>query len=182
MKLVLMTLCLAFVAAGCSSKNKTIKEKDIKTNYEKSETAGLSEVVAVNDDKEVIVAKKTEMAEYIRQTNFLVRSKQDELYGSKKRGTRGLYGKLERCVQDMSKRKGLTPEQMPVLVARESIVRDEEFGFLEESKFGRDEMGKVVAMEETKLRDKIRDLEAQKNKLYEKEEELLLELRKCEIQ
>lgn len=167
---------------GCSSKNKTIKDKEIKTNYEKSEKSGLSEVVAANDDKEVVVAKKTEMAEYIRQTNFLVRSKQDELYGSKKRGTRGLYGKLERCVQDMSKRKGLTPEQMPVLVARESIAKDEEFGFLEESRFGRDEMGQIVAMEETKLRDKIRSLEEQKNKLYEKEEELLLELRKCEIQ
>lgn len=181
MKIILLLASLSLMV-GCSSKNKTIKEKDIKTNYEKAEQSGLSEVVAVNDDKEVIVAKKTEMAEYIRQTTFLVRSKQDELYGSKKRGTRGLYGKLERCVQDMSKRKGLTPEQMPVLVSRESISKDDEFGFLEESRFGRDEMGKIVAMEETKLRDKIRDLESQKNKLYEKEEELLLELRKCEIQ
>ncbi|MFP5518903.1 MAG: hypothetical protein ACLGGX_03310 [Bdellovibrionia bacterium] len=183
MKSIILLVCSVLALSACSSKNKTIKEKDIKTEFEKSESSGLSEAVVVNDDDdEIVVTKKTEMAEYIRQLSFVVKSKQDELYGSKKRGTRGLYGKLERCVEETAKKKNLKPEALPVLVPRESIVTDEEYGYLEEGKFGRDEKGSLVALDEKKLRDHIRDLESKKNKLYEKEEQLILELRKCEIE
>ena len=38
----------------------------------------------------------------------------------------------------------------------------------------------MVALEEQKLRDKIRDMEDKKNRLYAQEEELLSEINNCE--
>lgn len=177
-KLILPMIVL--LVAGCASKSAKdaeIKDQSIQTAREKSETVSDGVVLGVGEDKDVIVQDKVELTDHLRQLVATIKYKQDELYGSKRFGTRGLYGKLEKCVAKAAKKDGSASN---TLAAREILVPDQELGSLEAGKFGYDEKGNLVALDEVKLRDKIRDLESKKRKLYEKEEELLAEMSRCE--
>ncbi|MEY4616164.1 MAG: hypothetical protein RJB66_1124 [Pseudomonadota bacterium] len=172
-KNVLVALtCLIFVS--CSSKEKKdadIKAQDLKTSVERAELLSSKETLGVNKDEEVIVQKKTKLVDYLKEVSYEVRKKQDELYGSRRFNTRGLFGRYEEC---MSQKK-----QKPK-IARQMVLKDQELGQINADKFGYDEKGQLVAVEEQKLRDKIRDMEDKKNRLFAQEEELLTEVRTCE--
>lgn len=172
-KTILIFGALALVA-GCSSKSKKdadIKAQEITTTVDKSEMINQKETVGVNKDEEVIVQKKTKLTDYLKDISYQVRKKQDELYGSRRFNTRGLYGRYEECTA--------SKKQKPK-VARQMVLKDNELGQIEAEKFGYDEKGQMVAVEEQKLRDKIRDMEDKKNRLYAQEEELLSEVNTCE--
>lgn len=178
---ILLVLSL-FAVVSCSSKSKKdadIKDQDIKTAQDKGEMISGGTTLGVNEDKELMVQDKVQLNEHLRQLGAAIKSKQDELYGSKRFSTRGLYGKLEKCVAKANKKnKGAAT----TLAAREIIVPDQELGQIEAGKFGYDEKGNLVALDDAKLRDKIRDLEDKKRRLYQKEEELLAEMNRCEAQ
>ena len=176
MKNLILILSLLGVIASCSSKSKKdadIKAQDISTQVDKAESLSQTESVGVNKDEEVIIQKKTKLADYLKDISYQVRKKQDELYGSRRFDTRGLFGRYESCVA--------TKSQKPK-VARQMVLKDEEIGQIEAGKFGYDEKGQMVVLEEKKLRDKIRDMEDKKNRLYAQEEELLAELSSCEAE
>lgn len=179
---ILLVLSL-FAVVSCSSKSKKdadIKDQDIKTAQDKGEMISGGTTLGVNEDKELMVQDKVQLNEHLRQLGAAIKSKQDELYGSKRFSTRGLYGKLEKCVAKVNKKnKG---GAATTLAAREIIVPDQELGQIEAGKFGYDEKGNLVALDDAKLRDKIRDLEDKKRRLYQKEEELLAEMNRCEAQ
>lgn len=162
---------------GCSSKAK--KDADIKaqnleaSKIEKVEMLSEKESLGVNKSEEVVVQKKTNLVEYLKNTSYQVKRKQDELYGSRRFNTRGLFGRYEEC---------LASHKQKPKVARQMILKDDELGQIEADKFGYDEKGEMVALEEQKLRDKIRDMEDKRNKLYAQEVELLSEISSCEKQ
>jgi len=171
-------ILIIFISTGflfsCSSKSKKdadIKDQQISTKIEKAEPLNQSESLGVNKDEEVIVQKKTNLVDYLKNVSFQVRRKQDELYGSRKFNTRGLFGRYEEC---------LVGKKQKPKVARQMVLKDDELGQIEAGKFGYDEKGQMVALEEQKLRDKIRDMEDKKNRLYAQEEELLSEINTCE--
>jgi hypothetical protein len=171
-------VAVIFVLAGflfsCSSKSKKdadIKSQEISTKIEKAEPLSQNESLGVNKDEDVIIQKKTNLVDYLKNVSFQVRRKQDELYGSRRFNTRGLFGRYEEC---------LVGKKQKPKVARQMVLKDEELGQIEAGKFGYDEKGQMVALEEQKLRDKIRDMEDKKNRLYAQEEELLAEINACE--
>jgi hypothetical protein len=182
---ILLVLSL-FAVVSCSSKSKKdadIKDQDVKTAQDKGEMISGGTTIGVNDDKEIMVQDKVDLTEHMRQLGAAIKSKQDDLYGSKRFSTRGLYGKLEKCVAQVNKKsKGGDGASHCTLAAREIVVPDQELGQIEAGKFGYDEKGRLVALDDAKLRDKIRDLEDKKRKLYQKEEELLAEMNRCEAQ
>lgn len=174
MKKLIFAFCLVVLGVGCSSKSKKdadIKAQEISTNVDKGEKITEKETVGVNKDEEVIVQKKTKLTDYLKDIAFQVRKKQDELYGSRRFNTRGLYSRYETCMA--------AKKQKPK-VARQMVLKDDELGQIEADKFGYDEKGEMVALQEQKLRDKIRDMEDKKNRLYAQEEELTAELTSCE--
>lgn len=180
MKKLILIFVLSVSSVSCSLKSKKdsdIKDQDIKTTLDKSVSVSNSVSIGVNEDKDVLVQEKVELNEYLRQLASSVRQKQDELYGSQRFSTRGLYGKLERCLKDVSQKTGSSTKP---LVARSLVIPDRELGSIEAGKFGFDEGGKMVALDSSKLRDKIRELEEQRKKLNEKEEELIAEINRCE--
>lgn len=172
--IVLIGIASVNFLISCSSKSKKdadIKAQDISTQIEKAEVLNQSEMVGVNKAEEVVVQKKTNLIDYLKDLSFQVRRKQDELYGSRRFNTRGLFGRYEECL--------VNKKQKPK-VARQMVLKDSELGQIEADKFGYDEKGQMVALEEQKLRDKIRDMEDKKNRLYAQEEELLSEINNCE--
>jgi hypothetical protein len=183
---VLLIASLFAALVSCSSKSKKdadIKDQNVKTQQDKGEMISGGTTLGVNEDKEIIVQDKVQLNEHMRQLGAAIKSKQDELYGSKRFSSRGLYGKLEMCVQKVNKKnKGGDGASHFTLAAREIVVPDQELGQIEAGKFGYDERGQLVALDEAKLRDKIRDLEDKKRRLYQKEEELFAEMSRCEAQ
>jgi hypothetical protein len=174
MNQIILALCALILAVGCSSKTKKdadIKSQEIATTIDKSEAMNQKETIGVNKDEEVIVQKKTKLTDYLKDISYQVRKKQDELYGSRRFNTRGIYGRYEACMMGRKEK----PK-----VARQMVLKDDELGQIEADKFGYDEKGQMVALEEQKLRDKIRDMEDKKNRLYAQEEELLGEMNTCE--
>ncbi len=173
-ELLILVFSLVGFLFSCSSKSKKeadIKAQDISSKIERIEPLNQNENLGVNENEEVVVQKKTNLVEYLKNISYQVRRKQDELYGSRRFNTRGLFGRYEEC---LSRRK-----QKPK-VARQMVLKDEELGQIEADKFGYDEKGQMVALEEKKLRDKIRDMEDKKNRLYAQEEDLLAEINNCE--
>lgn len=165
---------LALGLTGCSSKTKKdadIKAQDMSQSIEKTEMLNPTETIGVNNSEDVVVQKKTNLADYLKEVSYQVRRKQDELYGSRRFNTRGIYGRYEECVA--------AKKQKPKL-ARQMVLKDNELGQIEADKFGYNEKGQMVAVEEQKLRDKIRDMEDKKNRLFAQEEELLAEINSCE--
>lgn len=176
MKKTIFIMTLFSVLVGCFSKSKKdadIKAQDLNSNLERSESLNQKEALGVNKEEEVVVQKKTKLIDYLKEVSYQVRKKQDELYGSRRFNTRGLYGRYESCVA--------TKKQKPKL-ARAIVLKDGELGQLEADKFGYDEKGELVALEDQKLRDKIRDMEEKKNRLFAQEEELLSEINLCEAE
>lgn len=174
MKKIILLSTLCALLASCSSKDKKdadIKAQELDTSLEKTEVLNQKEALGVNKDEEVIVQKKTKLADYLKDVSYQVRKKQDELYGSRRFNTRGLYGRYEECMA--------SKKQKPKL-ARQMVLKDQELGQVNADKFGYDEKGQLVALEEQKLRDKIRDMEDKKNRLFAQEEELLAEIKTCE--
>ncbi len=176
--LVLISIIAMASCASKSPKDADIKDQNITSARDKSELVSANTIVGVNEEKDIVVQEKVDLNEHLRQVATQIKQKQDELYGSKRFSTRGIYGKLERCVASVNKKSGAT--NPAPLVARGIVILDQELGDLEAGKFGYDERGRLVALDEVKLRDKIRDLEDKKRRLYEKEEELLSELSRCE--
>lgn len=169
---------LIFISLGflfsCSSKTKKdadIKAQEITTQMDKVQELSSTESLGVNKSEDVVVQKKTNLVEYLKSISFQVRRKQDELYGSRRFNTRGMFGRYEECLK--------SKKQQPK-VARQMVLKDNELGQIEADKFGYDEKGQMIAVEEQKLRDRIRDMEDKKNKLYAQEEELLAEINNCE--
>lgn len=175
-QMIFLVLVAASLLNGCFSKSKKdadIKAQDISTVSEKSEAMSSSETVGVNKDENVVVQKKVKLIDHLKEVSYQVRKKQDELYGSRRFNTRGLYGRYEKC---------MAANQKKTKVARNMVLKETEFGQLEADKFGFDEKGEMVALEEQKLRDKIRDLEGMRNRLFSQEEELLSAISECENQ
>ncbi len=173
----LVLIVLFILVNGCSSKTK--KDADIKAQsmeankIEKTEMLNEKESIGVNKSEDVVVQKKTNLVEYLKNTSYQVKRKQDELYGSRRFNTRGVVGRYEEC---------LSAHKQKPKVARQMVLKDDELGQIEADKFGYDEKGQMVALEEQKLRDKIRDMEEKRNRLYAQEEELLSEINNCENQ
>ena len=174
MRLLLsLTIFLSLVTA-CSSKDKKdedIKAQEVSTVLNRAETINNKETLGTNKDEEVIVQKKTKIVDYLKEVSYQVRKKQDELYGSRRFNTRGLYGRYEECMA--------AKKQKPK-IARQMVLKDQELGQISADKVGYDEKGQLIALEEQKLREKVRDMEEKKNRLYGQEEELLAELKACE--
>lgn len=169
---------LVFIAMGflfaCSSKTKKdadIKGQEIAAPMDKVEPLSSTESLGVNTSEDMVVQKKTNLVEYLKNISFQVRRKQDELYGSRRYNTRGMFGRYEEC---------LVSKKQKSKVARQMVLKEDELGKIESDKFGYDEKGQMIAVEEQKLRDRIRDMEDKKNRLYAQEEELLAEINNCE--
>lgn len=169
--LIFMSVGFLFSCSSKTKKDADIKGQEISAPMDKVEPLSPTESLGVNKSEDVVVQKKTNLVEYLKNISFQVRRKQDELYGSRRFNTRGMFGRYEEC---------LGGKKQKPKVARQMVLKEDELGQIEADKFGYDEKGQMIAVEEQKLRDKIRDMEDKKNRLYAQEEELLAEINNCE--
>lgn len=162
--------------ASCSSKNKTLTDKDIVSEKKKSEAVAERSLVGVDEDGKIVSQESVKLSEYLRNLQSQTKSKQDELFGSNRFGTRGLYGRLEDCVHKAQSQG----QDVKIGMERDLVIKDSKLGDIYDEKVGYDEKGELVALQESKLRDRIRQLEGYRDQLVDRENKMLREIKSCE--
>ena len=160
----LAAICLSFVLVGCST-NKHKAEK-INTAMEREEAVAGDDKVGVNKDGDLVVQRKVAMNEELRRIQYEVYELEDRVYGNRKYGSRGLYGTLKACREQLAKKENGGEGQLRWTEPLERITDKEE-----EYKIGIDEKNKLVAVSEEYLKDRIERFRGYKTVLMKREDE-----------
>ncbi len=144
-----LVLALVNVVFFTACKSNPHKAKNIETEMEKSQELSQNEKIGVKDGN-LVVQKKVAMNEELRRLQYEVFELEDRVYGNKEYGSKGLYGALKVCREEIvSKKLGGNGK----LIWTEPIERvtDKE----DEFNIGVDEQDKIVAVSEEFLKDRI---------------------------
>ena len=160
----LAAICLSFVLVGCST-NKHKAEK-INTAMEREEAVAGDDKVGVNKDGDLVVQRKVAMNEELRRIQYEVYELEDRVYGNRKYGSRGLYGTLKACREQLAKKENGGEGKLRWTEPLERITDKEE-----EYKIGIDEKNKLVAVIEEYLKDRIERFRGYKTVLMKREDE-----------
>lgn len=160
----LAAICLSFVLVGCST-NKHKAEK-INTAMEREEAVAGDDKVGVNKDGDLVVQRKVAMNEELRRIQYEVYELEDRVYGNRKYGSRGLYGTLKACREQLAKKENGGEGKLRWTEPLERITDKEE-----EYKIGIDEKNKLVAVSEEYLKDRIERFRGYKTVLMKREDE-----------
>lgn len=174
-KFSLSVLALAFVSLSACSHNPNKAEK-IETEMEKSSQISGDTTLGVKKGN-MVVQKKTLMAEELRDLQNDVYSTEDKVYGNAKYNSLGLYGVLRNCKLSLSDKKNGGDGK---LMWTEPIdrVTDKEDDF----QIGLDEKDKIVALNEEFVKDRIARFREYKRVLKKREIEYQEKLDICQAE
>lgn len=132
---------------GC--KSNPHKAKSIDTELEKSQELSKDEKIGVKDGN-MIVQRKVAMNEELRKLQYEVYELEDRVYGNREYGSKGLYGALKVCREELvSKKMGGNGKLMWTEPSERVTQKEDEFNI------GIDEQDKIVAVSEEFLKDRI---------------------------
>lgn len=167
--LVMMVLGLA----ACSTTHKEKSEvKDIETKLDRAQDIN-GETLGVRDNT-IVVQKKRVLAEELRELQNYTYGINDEVYGSRKYGSRGLYGVYVDCKADLNSKKYGGSGDLPYVEPAETIIKEKE-----EWKFGKDENDKLVTVSEEFISERIERFKKYRDKLEKRRAEYELKVRVC---
>jgi hypothetical protein len=165
---ILTTLTLAL---GACASNKAEK---MDTRLEKSQELQTGQTVGLRDGN-VVVQRKVFLAEELRKLEAEVVGLENELYGNKKFGTKGLQGVHFECEKKLADpRVGGNGKLKPL--ERSERLSDKE----EELKFAIDEKEQLVGVSEEMLRDRIERFQGHRKILRERYDEMETGIEVCE--
>ena len=158
-----LILTLSFVGlAACSSKHKA---KDIDTEMSNTGTVSGDTQVGVKDGN-MVVQKKVLMNEELRRLQYEVYELEDRVYGNRKYGSRGLYGILKSCREDLSDPKNGGDGKLMWTEPMDRVTDKED-----EFQMGLDEKEKLVGVSEEFLKDRIARFIEYKKVLHKRQDE-----------
>ena len=152
------------------------KAKKIDTEIEKSEAISGSEKLGIKDGN-MIVQKKVQMNEELRELQNEVYSLEDRVYGSRKYKSQGLYGSLKACrAKLVSKAMGGDGKLMWTEPIDRITDKEDEFNI------GVDEKDKIVGVSEEFLKDRLTRFKQYKSVLQKREDEYVEKLEICDTE
>lgn len=159
-----IALCVSVLTLlGCSSSPN--KAEEIETKVEnKGEVK--DEVVGINKDGNMVVQKKVKMSEELRRLQYEVYELEDNVYGNRKFGSKGLYGVLKECRTDVASKKNGGDGKLRFIEPVERVTDKEE-----EYKIGLDEEKQLVGVSEEFLKDRIARFQGYKQVLMKRQDE-----------
>lgn len=170
--MIVLPLTLLLSLTACKSNpHKAVK---IDTELKKEQELSAGERIGVKDGN-MVVQKKVAMNEELRRLQYEVYELEDRVYGNRKYGSKGLYGALKSCrEQIVSKKLGGDGK----LMWTESVdrVTDKE----DEFNIGIDEKDKIVAVSEEFLKDRISRFNKYKQTLLKRQDEYEEKLEICD--
>lgn len=169
MKITQILIGLIVVLAGCASKHKA---KELDTRME-NETGTGAQKLGVRDG-EMVVMTKVDIAEKLRNLQNDVYSLEDQVYGTRKLGSLGLFGDLKSCErQRASRQRGGTG----TLVWSEPLDRltDKE----EDLKIGLNDEKQLIGLKDEYLRDRLERFQGYKQILQKRQDEFADRIEAC---
>jgi hypothetical protein len=158
--------------AGC--KTNPNKAEKIETDLKKSSEVTGDESVGIKNGN-MIVQRKVQMNDELRRLQYEVYELEDRVYGNRKYGSKGLYGALKTCREEITSKKyggdGKLMWTEPI-----DRVTDKE----QEYNIGLDEKDKLVAVTEEYLKDRITRFNKYRNTLLKRQDEYEEKLEVCD--
>ena len=173
MNLIKFSLAFLFLfVVGCASNPN--KAKEIETEMDRSQRVSGNERLGIKDGN-MVVQKKVEMNEKLRDIQNEVYSLEDRVYGNRKYKSKGLYGALKKCRSRLTSRElGGTGKMMWTEPIDRVTDKEDEF------EVGIDEKDKLVAVSEEFLLDRIKRFRKYKGVLQKREDEYQEKLEICD--
>lgn len=172
MSFALGLFTLIFWLGGCRSNPN--KAEKIKTDMEKSATISGDEKVGVKDGN-LVVQKKVMMNEELRRLQYEVYELEDRVYGHRKYGSKGLYGALKSCREEIvSKKWGGDGKLMWTEPIDRVTDKEDDFNI------GIDEKEKIVGVSEEFLKDRIERFKKYRQVLLKRQDEYEEKLEICD--
>ncbi|MBK9295040.1 MAG: hypothetical protein IPM57_11490 [Oligoflexia bacterium] len=173
MKNILLIIPVFILSACASNPHKAEK---IDTKMETSSKINGEEKVGIKDGN-MIVQKKTLLAEELRDLQYDVYGLEDNVYGNTKYGSQGLYGQFKNCRLELSDKNNGGDGK---LMWTEPIdrVTDKE----EEKTLGLDEEKNLVAVSEEFIKDRIKRFKQYKRLLMKRQNEYNEKLDICKAE
>ena len=171
MRMVFLPLVLALAACSTTHKDKS-EVKEIDTQLEKSQDVN-GETLGVRDNS-IVIQKKRLLAEELRELQNYTYGLNDEVYGSRKYGSRGLYGVYVDCKADLNAKSLGGTGDLPYVEPAEKIIKEDS-----EINFGKDENDKLVSVTEEYISERIERFKKYRDKLEKRRAEYELKVRVC---
>ncbi|MCB0393845.1 MAG: hypothetical protein KDD25_04770 [Bdellovibrionales bacterium] len=169
---ILLTAILVLLA-GCTSPHKA---EDIQTKMDSESGKVSGETVGVKSG-EMVVQRKTLLAEELRRLQYYVYELEDRVYGNRKYGSKGLHGVLKQCRLKLSE-KALGGDGKLKWTEPVDRVTDKE----PELKIGLDENNNLVAISEEYIKDRLERFRKYKTILQQREDDLEEKVDICETE
>lgn len=169
-------ILLAAVTLLCACSNNPHKAENVETKMDSATNINGGERVGLKDGN-MVIQKKTLLAEELRDLQYDVFGLEDNVYGNTKYKSQGLYGQLKSCKLELSdKRNGGDGK----LIWTEPIdrVTDKE----EEKTLGLDEEKNLVAVSEEFIKDRIKRFKEYKRILVKRQNEYEEKLEICKAE
>lgn len=161
-----------FGLVGC--KSNPHKAREIETKMEKEAGTVGDEKIGVKDGN-MVVQKKVQMNEELRRMQYEVFELEDRVYGNRKYGSKGLYGALKACREELvSKKLGGTGKLMWTEPIDRVTDKETEFNV------GVDEQEKIVGVSEEFLKDRIARFNKYRSILQKRQDEYEEKLEICD--
>tara|TARA_B100001248_G_C27363154_1_gene447580 strand:- start:553 stop:1125 length:573 start_codon:yes stop_codon:yes gene_type:complete len=169
-----LRIILLFSLAACSSvleRRNTVEEVDTKMESEQEISGG--DKIGLKDNK-LRVQRKVRLAEELRLLENDVYAMENEVYGNRKYGTKGLYGVYLDCTAEKNSVElggsgKLQPVEPPARVIREE----------RELKYVKDENGDLVGITEEYLSERMDRFKKYRDILEKRRTEYETKLRIC---
>lgn len=159
------TLTAAVACAGLTAcSHNPNKAEKIDTKIEKSSAVG-DETVGVKNGN-MVVQRKVQMNEELRRLQNEVYETEDNVYGNRKYGSKGLYGNLKDCRSQLADKKNGGSGKLMWTEPLDRVTDKEE-----EWKIGLDEKDKIVGVSEEFLKDRIERFRGYKAVLMKRQDE-----------
>jgi hypothetical protein len=159
---------------GC--KSNPHKAEKIETEMKKEQSLSPDEKIGVKDGN-MVVQRKVEMNEELRRIQYEVFELEDRVYGNRKYGSKGLYGALKGCREQLvSKKLGGDGKLMWTEPMDRVTDKEPEFNV------GIDEKDKIVAVTEEFLKDRITRFQKYKQTLVKRQDEYEEKLEICDAE
>lgn len=159
------------VTVACSSS--PYKAEKIETNMEKTMNMSGEKSIGIKNG-DLVYQKKVDMVEEVRRLEHEVYGLEDQVYGSRKFGSLGLYGVYKGCLRDVSEPKNGGTGKLSYIEPIDRVTDKEE-----EFKYGFDEKEKLVGVSEEFLKDRIDRFKNHKKVLQKREDEYQEKLEIC---
>lgn len=172
---IFMGVVAALVLAGCRSHPNRAEKID--TKLESSDKVSGEGKVGVDKEGDMVYQQKVQMGEELRDLQNTVYSLEDQVYGTRKLGSLGLYGDLKNCLRKLSSKQNGGSGSL-VWTEPMDRVTDKE----EEFKVGLDEKQALVGVTTEYLKDRLSRFRGYKMILQKRHDEYESRIEECQEQ